>query len=85
MAQREATAEILTHDYAPQTRGLHFPVTLSDHGGRHIHVFKDKQPLGVYDLIDGPIRDLDKHWNKNLQTGLEKFISELHERGYFLG
>jgi hypothetical protein len=26
---------------------------------------------------------LEKVWNKNLQAGLEKFISELHERGYF--
>jgi hypothetical protein len=65
--------------------GYIFQFTLSDHGGgRHIHVFKDNQPLGVYDRIEGAIRNLDKHWNKNLQAGLEKFISELNERGYFL-
>jgi len=61
-----------------------FQFTLSDHGGRHIHVFKDNKPLGVYDRIDGPIRGLEKAWNKHLQAGLEKFISELHERGYFM-
>ena len=33
--------------------------------------------------IDGPIRGLDREWNNNLQAGLEKFINDLHERGYF--
>ncbi|HEY5298390.1 MAG TPA: hypothetical protein VIK59_10740 [Verrucomicrobiae bacterium] len=63
--------------------GYIFQFTLSDHGGRHIHVFTDDDEIGVYDKIDGPTRGLEKAWNKNLQAGLEKFISELHERGYF--
>jgi hypothetical protein len=63
--------------------GYIFQFTLSDHEGRHIHVFKDDRELGVFDRADGPVRGLEKAWNKNLQAGLEKFISELHERGYF--
>lgn len=63
--------------------GYIFQFTISDHGGRHIHVFIDDDEVGVYDKIDGPVRGLEKAWNKNLQAGLEKFISELHERGYF--
>ena len=63
--------------------GYIFQFTLSDHEGRHIHVFKDDDELGVYDRVDGPVRGLEKAWNKNLQAGLEKFISELNERGYF--
>jgi hypothetical protein len=63
--------------------GYIFQFTLSDHEGRHIHVFKDDLELGVYDRLDGPVRGLEKAWNKNLQAGLEQFISELHERGYF--
>ena len=63
--------------------GYIFQFTASDHGGRHIHVFKDDLELGVYDHVDGPVRGLEKSWNKNLQAGLEKFISELHEHGYF--
>ncbi len=63
--------------------GYIFQFTLSDHEGRHIHVFKDDRELGVFDRVDGPGRGLEKAWNNNLQAGLEKFISELHERGYF--
>jgi hypothetical protein len=63
--------------------GYIFQFTLSDHEGRHIHVFKDDRELGVFDRVDGPVRGLEKAWNNNLQAGLEKFISELHERGYF--
>ena len=65
--------------------GYIFQFTRSDHGGRHIHVYQDNRPVGVYDRVDGPIRGLEKVWNKQLQAGLEKFISELHERGYFVG
>lgn len=60
-----------------------FQFTLSDHQGRPMHVFQDDQPLGVYDKIDGPIRGLAQNWNKHLQAGLEQFITELNERGYF--
>ena len=63
--------------------GYIFQFTLSDHEGRHIHVFKNERELGIFDRVDGPVRGLEKAWNKNLQAGLEKFISELHERGYF--
>jgi hypothetical protein len=63
--------------------GYIFQFTLSDHEGRHIHVVKDDRELGVFDRVDGPVRGLEKAWNNNLQAGLEKFISELHERGYF--
>ena len=63
--------------------GYIFQFTLSDHEGRHIHIFKDNCELGVYDRSEGSIRGLEKAWNKNLQAGLEKFISELKERGYF--
>ena len=64
--------------------GYIFQFTRSDHGGRHVHVFKNNEPLGVFDRIDGPIRGLEKVWNSRLQAGLEKFISELNERGYFM-
>ncbi len=63
--------------------GYIFQFTLSDHEGRHIHVFKDDTELGVYDRVDGAGRGLEAAWNKNLQAGLEKFISDLHERGFF--
>ena len=64
--------------------GYIFQFTSSDHGGRHIHVFKDNKPVGVYDRVDGPIRDLEREWNRGLQTGLEKFIKDLNERGHFV-
>ena len=63
--------------------GYIFQFTRSDHAGRHIHVFKDDKELGVFDRVDGAIRGLEQVWNKHLQAGLEKFISELHERGNF--
>ena len=63
--------------------GYIFQFTRSDHAGNHIHVFKDDRELGVYDRTEGSIRGLEKVWNKNLQAGLKKFISELHERGHF--
>jgi hypothetical protein len=50
--------------------GYIFQFTSSDHGGRHIHIFKDNRQLGVYDLIDGPIR------------GLEEAIAEGPEKVY---
>lgn len=63
--------------------GYIFQFISADHGGRHIHVYRNDKPVGVYDLIDGPIRGLDREWNRNLQSGLEKFIKDLNERGYF--
>lgn len=38
--------------------------TRSDHDGRHIHVYRDNRQIGVYDRIDGPIRGLDREWNR---------------------
>jgi hypothetical protein len=66
-------------------QGYIFQFTSSDHGGRHIHVYRNDRPLGVFDLVEGPIRGLEQAWNNSLRTGLEKFISDLNERGYFLG
>ena len=60
-----------------------FQFTRADHEGRHIHVNKDNDLIGVYDQIDGPIRGLEKVWNKDLRTGIESFILKLNERGYF--
>jgi hypothetical protein len=40
--------------------GYIFQFTLSDHAGRHIHVFKDDRELGVYDRVDGPVRGLEQ-------------------------
>ena len=57
--------------------GYIYSFTLADHGGRHIHVFRDNKPLGVYDRIDGAIRGLERNWNNRLQSGLEKFIDDL--------
>ena len=36
--------------------GFILQFTRSDHGGRHIHVYRDDRELGVFDRIDGPIR-----------------------------
>ena len=55
--------------------------TRSDHDGRHIHVFQNDRELGVFDRIDGPIRELDAHWGKSLRDALDEFIKELDERG----
>jgi hypothetical protein len=60
-----------------------FQFTRADHEGRHIHVYKGNDLIGVYDQVDGPIRGLEKAWNKDLRTGIEAFIVRLHERGYF--
>lgn len=56
--------------------------TRSDHGGRHIHVYKDDREIGVYDRIDGPLRGLQEHWGKDLREAVDKFIEELDERGF---
>lgn len=64
-------------------KGHIFEFKRSDHEGRHIHVFRDNKLLGVYDRVDGPIRGLERNWNKNLQEGIESFILKLNERGYF--
>ena len=53
----------------------------SDHGGRHIHVYRDDRELGVFDRIDGPIRGLESYWKRGLREAVEQFIRELHERG----
>jgi hypothetical protein len=55
--------------------------TRSDHGGRHIHVFRDNRPLGVLDRRDGPIRGLETVWNADLREAIDRFIVELNERG----
>ena len=54
--------------------------TRSDHGGRHIHVFQDDRQIGVFDRIDGPIRGLERVWNRDIQKAIELFLEELHER-----
>lgn len=66
-------------------QGYIFQFTSSEHGGRHLHVYRDDRPLGVFDRLEGPIRGLDKAWNNALREGLEQFISDLNERGHFLG
>ena len=55
--------------------------TRADHGGRHIHFFKDNKELGVYDRICGPICGLEDHFGKNLREALDEFIELLNERG----
>ena len=64
-------------------KGYIFQFIRNDHGGRHIHVFKDNKLVGVYDRVDGPIRGLERAWNNRLQDGIESFIVKLNERGYF--
>ncbi len=56
--------------------------TRSDHGGRHIHIYKDDCEIGVYDRIDGPTRGLEEHWGKDLREAVDEFIRELDERGF---
>jgi hypothetical protein len=56
--------------------------TRSDHGGRHIHVYKDDREIGVYDRVDGPLRGLEEHWGKDLREAVDEFIEELDERGF---
>ena len=64
-------------------KGYIFLFTLADHAGRHIHVYRGNDLLGVYDRVDGPVRGLERHWNKDLRAGIEAFILQLNERGYF--
>ena len=64
-------------------KGYTFLFTSADHGGRHIHVYKDNRRVGVYDKVVGPVRGLDREWNKDLQEGIRQFISDLNERGYY--
>lgn len=54
--------------------------TRSDHFGRHIHVYWNDRQLGVYDLIDGPIRGLAQAWNRNIEKAIEVFLEEIDER-----
>jgi len=56
--------------------------TRSDHGGRHLHVYKDDREIGVYDRVDGPLRGLQEHWGKDLREAVDEFIEELDERGF---
>ena len=61
--------------------GYIFQFTRSDHHGRHIHVFRDNEEIGVYDRVDGPIRGIEQHLGKGLREALEEFIALLDERG----
>jgi hypothetical protein len=56
--------------------------TRSDHGGRHLHVYKDDREIGVYDRVDGPLRGLQEHWGEDLREAVDEFIEELDERGF---
>jgi hypothetical protein len=62
-------------------RGYILLFTRSDHGGRHIHVFKDNSEIGVYDRVLGPIRGLEDVMSRELQEALEEFKKEIDERG----
>jgi hypothetical protein len=55
--------------------------TRSDHGGRHIHFYKDNYEIGVYDRVLGPIRGLEDAMTRELQEALKEFKSEINERG----
>jgi len=61
-------------------RGYILLFTRSDHQGRHIHIYRDGNELGVYDRIDGPIRGLEEHFGKDLREAVKKFIEELNDR-----
>lgn len=65
-----------------QYRGFVLQFTRSDHNGRHIHVFRNNEQIGVYDRVDGPIRGLEREWNRELAMVVEEFLEELNERGY---
>ena len=41
-------------------KGYIFLFTLADHEGRHIHVYRGNDLLGVYDRVDGPVRGLEQ-------------------------
>jgi hypothetical protein len=64
-------------------KGYIFLFTLADPAGRHIHVYRGNDLLGVHGRVDGPVRGLERHWNKDLRAGIEAFILRLNERGYF--
>ncbi len=64
-------------------RGYILQFTSADHGGRHIHVYRDDREIGVFDLIDGPVRGLEMVMNAQLREALDEFISQLNERGFF--
>jgi len=64
-------------------RGFILQFTRSDHGGRHIHVFRDNLQIGIFDKIDGPIRGLERVWSAELKSVLDEFIRDLDERGYW--
>ena len=53
----------------------------SDHGGRHIHVYDGTREIGVYDLIEGPIRGLEIIWSPRLQKATEEIIKEIEDAG----
>jgi len=55
--------------------------TGSDHAGKHIHVYKDDEELGVYDRDQGPIRGLEGEMSRGLREALEEFKKDLDERG----
>ena len=57
--------------------------TSADHAGRHIHVYRHEREIGVYDLVDGPIRGLESEMNPQLREALDAFIKDLNERGFF--
>jgi hypothetical protein len=57
--------------------------TSADHSGRHIHVYRNEREVGVYDLVDGPIRGLEREMNAQLREALKQFILDLNERGFF--
>jgi hypothetical protein len=63
-------------------RGYILQFTRSDHDGRHIHVFRDNEEIGVFDRVDGPTRGLDQHLGKGLREALDEFIALLDERGF---
>jgi hypothetical protein len=64
-------------------KGYIFLFTRADHEGRHIHVYRGNDLLGVYDREAGPVRGLAPYWNKDLRMGVEAFILRLNERGFF--
>jgi hypothetical protein len=64
-------------------RGYILQFTSADHGGRHIHVYRDDREIGIFDLINGPMRGLDAAMNAQLREALDEFIKQLHERGFF--
>ena len=57
--------------------------TSADHAGRHIHVYRHDREIGVYDLVEGPVRGLEREMNAQLREALTEFIKELNERGFF--